>query len=172
MAFSTTPKSDTGDERESGASGTGSGGSVIAQGMVVAGDCRTAGALRIDGRVKGTVRAGELRIGSSGRVDGDVETVGGAPAGAVVVEGRVGGAVDAHRIEVAPGGSIGSGLSATEALVRGRVTGPIEAEARLVLGETAVVEGNVTAGRLILQEGGRMHGAVHIGRKPSRTHTT
>lgn len=168
----TTPKSDTGGERGSGSPGTGAGRSVIAQGTVLAGDCRTDGALRIDGRVKGTVRAGELQIGSGGRVDGDVETVAGAGGGAVVIEGRVGGAVRAHRIEVAPGGSIGSGLSASEAFVQGRVTGTIEAEVRLVLGETAVIEGNVTAGRLVLQEGGRVHGTVHIGRKPGRTHGT
>lgn len=172
MVFTTTQKSDTGEEREHGSLGTGSGRSVIAQGTVVTGDCRTDGSLRIDGRVKGTVRAGHLTIGSGGRVDGNVETAGGAPGGAVVIEGRVGGTVRARRIEVAPGGSIGSGLNAVEAFVRGRVTGPIEADERLVLGETAVVEGNVTAGRLVLQNGGRVHGTVRIGRMPDRPHST
>jgi cytoskeletal protein CcmA (bactofilin family) len=169
MVFTSTPKSDTGEEREHGSAPPGSGRSVLAPGTVLFGDCRTDGAVRIDGRVEGTVRAGHLTIGSGGRVDGDVEMATGASGGAVVIEGRVGGAVRAHRIEVAPGGSIGSGLTATEAFVRGRVTGPIEAKDRLVLGETAVVEGNVTAGSLVLHEGGRLHGAVRIGRKPDRS---
>lgn len=142
-------------------------GSLIARGMVLDGDCETEGSLRIDGHVKGSVRAGRLTIGSGGKVDGDVRSPGGdASDRAVVIDGRVGGAVHADRVEVNPGGSVGSGLKAREAVVRGRVKGAIETAHRLILEETAVVEGDVTAQRLGLKEGGQVFGTIRIGKKP------
>lgn len=168
----TNPRSET---KPAPAQGSSSGPpaepSVIARGTILTGDCQTDGALRIDGHVKGAVRANQLTVGSGGRVDGDVETPTSAPDRTVVVEGRVGGSVHAHRVDVAPGGSIGSGLKANQAFVRGRVTGAIEAADRLILAETAVIEGNVTASRLGLHDGGRVHGTVRIGTKPDRAHT-
>lgn len=142
-------------------------GSLIAQGMVLDGNCETDGALRVDGHVKGDVSAGRLTIGADGRVDGDVKGPSGKSSDrAVVIEGRVGGAVKAHRVEVAPGGSVGSGLTAHEAVVRGHVKGPIDTEHRLILEETATVEGNVTATRLGLKEGGQVFGTIRIGKAP------
>ncbi len=140
--------------------------SLIAHGMVLDGDCETEGELRIDGHVKGDVRAGRLTIGPDGRVDGDVAGSAAGSDRAVSVEGRVGGAVRAHRVEVGPDGSVGSGLTAHEAVVRGRVKGAIETELRLLLEETAVVEGDVTAQRLGLKEGGQVFGPIRIGKRP------
>lgn len=139
-------------------------GSLIAAGMVLDGDCESDGAIRVDGHVTGSVRAARLTVGTGGRVDGDVTGVddGGAEP-AVVVEGTVGGGVRAHRVEVGPQGSVGGGLTVSEAVVRGHVLGAVETENRLVLEETAVVEGDVTAPRLGLKEGGRVSGTIRIG---------
>ena len=167
MAF--TRSKDSGDDEPQAprAPAAPSEGSIIAPGMVLAGDCETDGALRVEGHVKGDVRAGRLTIGSGGRVDGDVSGPS-AESGdrAVLIEGRVGGAVRAHRVEVGAGGSIGSGLTAHEAVVRGRVKGPITTEHRLILEETAVVEGDVKARRLGLKEGGQVFGTIRIGQPP------
>lgn len=141
-------------------------GSLIAHGMVLDGDCEVDGALRVDGHVKGNVRAVRLIVGSGGRVDGDViGPSGGASDRAIVIEGRVGGAVRARQVEVAQNGSVGSGLTAHEAVVRGHVKGPIKTEHRLLLEETATVEGDVNARRLGLKEGGKVFGTIRIGER-------
>lgn len=138
--------------------------SIIGRGMVLEGDCTADGPLRIEGHVKGNVRASHLVISAGGRVDGNVTGMdGNAPDRATIIEGHVGGSVRARRVEVAASGSVGSGLTAHEAIVHGHVKGPITTESRLVLEETATVEGDVTARRLGLKEGGKVFGTIRIG---------
>ena len=142
--------------------------SVIANGMKLSGDCETSGSLRVEGHVTGSVRANRLHIGRTGRVDGDVSgPERGAADDAVVIEGNVQGQVRAPRVEVAAGGAVGAGLQVTEAVVRGRVMGEVVAEKRLLLEETAVVDGDVTANRLALKEGGQVFGTIRIGERAS-----
>jgi cytoskeletal protein CcmA (bactofilin family) len=144
------------------------GDSLIADGMVLNGDCRTDGTLRVNGHVKGSVHANRLAIGPTGRVDGDVTGDGdGAGKYAVIVDGRVGGSVRAPRVEVGREGVVSAGIDAKEAVVRGRVAGPIRTEERLLLEETAVVEGDVTARRLGLKEGGQVNGTIRMGEPSS-----
>ncbi len=168
---SKTPASATRGGATSGAATArgGAGGSLIAAGMVLKGDCETDGALRVDGQVTGNVRAGQLTIGPKGRVGGDASGPDndGGPDRTVLIEGRVAGAVRAPRVEVARGGEVGGGMNVKEAVIRGRVVGGIVTEQRLLLEETAVVEGDVTALRLGLKEGGQVFGAIRIGRAPS-----
>lgn len=151
--------------------GGAAGGSLIAAGMVLTGDCETAGALRVDGHVTGNVSASRLTIGPKGRVGGDASGPDndGGPDQTVLIEGRVAGTVRAPRVEVARGGEVGGGMNVREAIIRGRVAGGIVTEQRLLLEETAVVEGDVTALRLGLKEGGQVFGAIRIGRAPSET---
>lgn len=138
--------------------------SLVSEGMKIDGDCETSGLLRVEGHIRGSVRANRLRVTRTGRVDGDVagENREGAEE-AVVIEGRVQGSVEAPRVEVGQGGTVGGGLRVKEAIVRGRVTGPVVAETRLILEETAVVEGDVTAARLAVKEGGQVSGVIRIG---------
>ncbi len=164
MAIVTSRKQASGARGAPAAAATPSMTSIIGRGMVLEGDCTADGPLRIDGHVKGNVRALHLVIGPEGRVDGDVIGVdGNAPDRATIIEGQVGGAVRARRVEIAPSGSVGSGLTAHEAIVHGRVKGPITTEHRLILEETATVEGDVTARRLGLKEGGKVFGTIRIG---------
>lgn len=140
--------------------------SIIANGTKVDGDCETSGSLRIEGHVTGDVRANRLHISRTGRIDGDVSGPGGgAGEDTVVVEGQVQGEVRAPRVEIGQGGSVGGGLQVTEAVVRGRIAGPVIAEKRLLLEETAVVDGDVTANRLALKEGGQVFGTIRIGER-------
>lgn len=167
MVFGTSKKRSEEGPESPRPSAAPSEGSVIARGTVLDGDCEADGSLQVDGHVTGNVQAARLTIGPGGQVDGDVS----GPAGdavdrAVIIEGRVGGAVRARRVEVGPDGSVGSGLTAHEAVVRGHVRGPIETEHRLLLEETATVEGDVTARRLGLKEGGQVFGTIRIGQAP------
>jgi cytoskeletal protein CcmA (bactofilin family) len=144
-------------------------GSIIAPGMTLDGDCESEGALQVDGHIKGNVRAARLTVGPGGRVDGDVDGSGDRSSDrAVVIKGTVGGAVKAHSVQVGPEGSIGGGMIVHDAVVRGRVQGGVETEHRLLLEETAVVEGDVTARRLGLKEGGQVFGTIRIGDRPSQ----
>lgn len=143
--------------------------SLISTDMVLDGDCRTEGALRVDGHVKGDIQAGRLMVGEGGRVGGNVtgQTTGSDDRDTVIINGRVDGAVNAPRVQIGPGGAVGGGMAVKEAVIRGRVSGGIRTEGRLLLEETAIVEGDVVAGRLGLKEGGQVFGTIRIGDAPS-----
>lgn len=142
--------------------------SLISEGMVLRGDCETPGTLRVDGQVTGSVRASRLVVGPTGRVGGDVSGPNGAPAERdVIIEGRVEGTVRAPRVQVGEGGAVGGGMHVDEAVIRGRVSGGIASKERLLLEETAVVEGDVVARRLGLKEGGQVFGTIRIGDRPA-----
>ncbi len=106
--------------------------SIVGPGMRVVGDCETAGTLRIEGVVEGTVRAGKaVVVGKDGSVQGDIVT--------------------------------------QDAVVGGKVNGTIVAESRLELQATCVVEGQIHARRIKLDEGGRVNGEVHTGEVRQRS---
>ena len=100
--------------------------SIIGMGMTLTGDCKTDGALRIEGTVIGNVRAGKaVVIGKEGLVDGNIYTQD------AVITGRVMGSVHAQsRLE----------LQAT-----GEISGGIEAR-RMKLEEGASIQGQVSVG--------------------------
>lgn len=97
--------------------------SIIGPGMRVVGDCTTEGSVRVEGEVKGTIRAGKaVVVGRDGVVEGDVHTQD------AVVSGRVVGSVVAEsRLE----------LQATS-----RIEGDVQTR-RLQLEEGAVLNGKV-----------------------------
>ena len=70
--------------------------SIIAPGTKIVGDCETDGTIRVEGIVKGSVRAGKaVVIGKQGLVAGDIETQD------AVIAGRVEGSVKAaSRLEL------------------------------------------------------------------------
>lgn len=97
--------------------------SIIGPGMRVIGDCETEGSVRIEGEVKGAVRAGKaVVIGRDGVVHGDVHTQD------AVVSGTVTGSVVA--------------VSRLELQATSRIDGDIQAR-RLQLEEGAVLNGTV-----------------------------
>jgi cytoskeletal protein CcmA (bactofilin family) len=68
--------------------------SIIGPGMTVVGDVATEGTVRIEGRIKGTVRASKaVVVHKDGSVDGDIITqdavIGGTVRGTVVAESRL-----------------------------------------------------------------------------------
>lgn len=141
------------------------GTSVISKEMRIEGDCIVEGSVRIEGRISGSVKALGLELAESGSVEGDLSAAGagGKDGRAFVISGRVDGSVDAPRVDITPTGSVLQGVVADEAHVRGRIEGGIVARHRLVLEETAVVEGDVRARRLALKEGGQVNGTILMG---------
>lgn len=154
-----TPRAPSGASRSSTTS-------LISKQMHIRGDCVVDGRIRIEGRISGDVRAGGIELAESGSVEGDLsaseDKVG---SDAFVISGKVDGAVRAPRVDVSVTGSVLKGVEAEEAQVRGRVEGGILARRRLILEETAVVEGDVRARTLALKEGGQVNGTIVMGER-------
>lgn len=111
-------------------------------------------------------------IGPGMKVTGDCES-----EGTLRIEGTVEGTVRAGKaVVVGKDGVVDGDITTQDAVVGGRVTGSIIAESRLELQATCVVEGEIEAKRIKLEEGGTVNGTVQIGQvsakraaKPSGT---
>ena len=100
--------------------------SIIGAGMTIDGDSETDGSLRIEGTIRGSVRAGKsVVVGREGLVDGSIYTQD------AVISGRVSGGIHA--------------VSRLELLATSEVSGEIEAP-RMQVEEGAKVQGQVTIG--------------------------
>lgn len=101
-------------------------------------------------------------VGSGMKVNGDVET-----EGTIRIEGRVEGTVRAGKaVVVGKDGKIKGDIFTQDAVVGGEVNGTIVAESRIELQATCVVDGEIRARRIQLDEGGRVNGKVHTGEVP------
>lgn len=98
-------------------------------------------------------------IGPGMRVIGDCET-----EGTLRIEGTVEGMVRAGKaVVVGKDGVVKGDVNTQDAVIGGKVTGTIVAESRLELQATCLVEGEIRARRLKLDEGGRVVGTVSVG---------
>jgi cytoskeletal protein CcmA (bactofilin family) len=137
---------------------------VIARDLRITGDLEATGEVRIEGKISGNVRANCLKLGASGIVEGDVLAPGRPEAAQVfVIRGRVDGSVEASQVEVKKGGSVLGGILADQATIHGKVRGGLVVRERLMLEDTAEVEGDVHARKLGLKEGGQVNGNIHMG---------
>ena len=103
-------------------------------------DRRTAAYIGKSISIKGNVTSDEdLRI--DGSLEGTIE---------------VGG----HSLTVRAGATIFANLTARTIHISGAVTGNITATERIQIGETGSVDGNLTAPRLALREGGTIRGRI------------
>lgn len=98
-------------------------------------------------------------IGPGMRVVGDCQT-----EGTLRIEGSVEGTVRAGKaIVLGKDGVIEGDIVTQDAVIGGRVTGSIIAESRLELQATCIIEGEIQARRVKLDEGGKVNGTVHVG---------
>ena len=98
-------------------------------------------------------------IGPGMRVVGDCET-----EGTLRIEGSVEGTVRAGKaVVVGKDGVVNGDIATQDAVVGGRVNGSIIAESRLELQATCVIEGQVQARRIKLDEGGKVNGTMQVG---------
>jgi cytoskeletal protein CcmA (bactofilin family) len=106
--------------------------SIIGPGMRVVGDCTTEGSVRIEGEVKGTVRAGKaVVVGRDGLVEGDIHTqdavVSGRVQGTLVAESRlelqatsrIEGDVHTRRLQLEEGAVLNGRVQVTESAGKG-----------------------------------------------------
>jgi cytoskeletal protein CcmA (bactofilin family) len=98
-------------------------------------------------------------IGPGMRVKGDCET-----DGTLRIEGTVEGTVRAGKaVVIGKDGVVLGDVTTQDAIIGGRVTGAVVAESRLELQATSLIEGEIRARRIKLDEGGRVNGTVHTG---------
>jgi cytoskeletal protein CcmA (bactofilin family) len=105
-------------------------------------------------------------IGPGMRVVGDCQT-----DGTLRIEGTVEGTVRAGKaVVLGKDGVVDGDITTQDAVIGGRVTGSITAESRLELQASCMVEGQVKARRIKLDEGGTVNGTVQIGEITAGAH--
>lgn len=104
-------------------------------------------------------------IGPGMKVVGDCET-----EGTLRIEGSVEGTVRAGKaVVVGKEGVVDGDIVTQDSVIGGRVTGSIVAESRLELQATCVIEGQIKARRIKLEEGGKVNGTVQVGEVASES---
>ena len=113
----------TGDSKNGAAAGEGAM-SIIAAGMTVTGDIDSAGVVKVEGRVEGSVRtARQVLIGRQGEVKGDIETR------EAVIGGRVEGTITAtERVDVQATASVTGDIHTKSIVVQegGKINGSVK----------------------------------------------
>ena len=100
-------------------------------------------------------------IGPGMHIVGDCDTT-----DTVRIEGRVEGSVRAENAAViGKGGHVTGDIQTQDAVIAGTVKGALDVDSRLELQASCVIDGEIRATRLKLDEGGILNGSVSIGRK-------
>jgi cytoskeletal protein CcmA (bactofilin family) len=96
-------------------------------------------------------------IGPSIHIKGDVTA-----SEPLTIAGRVDGtiAVDGHALTVAAGGHVQASVTAHTIVIGGIVNGRLSAGARIVVRETATIEGDLSAPAVSFADGATVHGKV------------
>lgn len=112
----------------------------------------------------GTSRSGsgvqQAAIGRSIRIRGDV-----TGDEDLLIHGTIEGSVTlaAHTLTVGPEGDLRANVRARIVKVKGRVRGDLVAEEQVVLQASARVQGDISAPRVVLEDGARFRGEIDMG---------
>ena len=97
-------------------------------------------------------------------LEGDLRT-----AGDTVVAGQVAGNLEvAGRLVLLLGARVQGAVVAKQARVEGTVDGPVTVEAKLEVGQSAHIDGDLTAGKLAIAEGAVVRGSLNSSTEPQR----
>ena len=85
----------------------------------------------------------------------------------LVIEGHVEGRVDLpnNQLTIGANGSCAAEVHAKNVIVVGKVTGNVTATERIEIQATGLVNGDVSAPKLIVQEGAVVNGSIEMGAK-------
>lgn len=93
--------------------------------------------------------------------------------GTLRIEGTVEGTVKAGKaVVVGKEGLVDGHVETQDAVIGGRITGSVQAASRLELQATAVVDGEIRARRMQLEEGAILNGNVTMGENSLATKPT
>jgi cytoskeletal protein CcmA (bactofilin family) len=82
----------------------------------------------------------------------------------LVIEGRVEGSVDLkqHSVTIGPQGEVKADIKGRVVTVEGRVEGDLHADEQVILRGTARVQGDISAPRVMLEDGAHFRGGVDM----------
>jgi cytoskeletal protein CcmA (bactofilin family) len=102
------------------------------------------------------------RIGPSIRIKGDVHS--GEP---LVIAGKVDGNIEVsgHSLTIEPGGSVEATVSAHTIVVSGSANGILTASAKVIIKDSAKIDGDISAPSVTLAEGAIFNGRIETVRK-------
>lgn len=83
----------------------------------------------------------------------------------LLIQGRVEGSVDLkqHSVTVGREGEVKASIVARVVTVEGKVEGDLSADEQVILRSSASVKGDITAPRVVLEDGARFRGGVDMG---------
>jgi cytoskeletal protein CcmA (bactofilin family) len=87
----------------------------------------------------------------------------------LIIEGHVEGRVDlpSNLLTIGANGSVAAEVHAKAVVVIGKVTGNVTATERIEIQATGLVNGDVSAPRLVVAEGAVVNGSIEMGTKKS-----
>lgn len=86
------------------------------------------------------------------------------------VDGKVDGlvSVGGFRLTVGPSAKLSADLVAREAVISGEVVGDVRAADRIEITKSASIVGNLTTGRIVMEEGAYFSGDVEVGQQSTQ----
>lgn len=94
----------------------------------------------------------------------------------LLIQGRVEGSVDLkqHAITIGAEGDVQASVVGRVVIVEGRVQGNISSDEQVILRSSARVQGDITAPRVVLEDGARFRGGIDMGdiSEPGRSGTS
>ena len=83
----------------------------------------------------------------------------------LLIDGRVDGSVDlkSHSVTVGPEGDVRGSIVGRTVAIEGKARGNLTAEQQIVLLSGADVEGDLSAPRVVLEDGARFRGGIDLG---------
>ncbi len=102
----------------------------------------------------------QAAIGRSIRIQGDV-----TGDEDLLIQGTIDGSVtlEAHALTVGPDGDVRADIRARVVTVQGRVKGNLNAEEQVILQASSRVQGDISAPRVVLEDGARFRGEIDMG---------
>ena len=91
--------------------------------------------------------------------------------GIIRIDGRVEGGIKAAEVVVEKGGSVKGDIQTRDLVVAGQVTGNISADNRAEFQESCQVKGDILSPRIQIDEGGLIHGRLHMGAAATKAST-
>lgn len=88
----------------------------------------------------------------------------------LLIQGRVEGSVDLkqHSVTVGPEGEVKASIVGRVVTIEGRVEGNLSADEQVILRSASSVEGDISAPRVVLEDGARFRGGVDMGEAPGQ----
>ena len=82
----------------------------------------------------------------------------------LLIQGRVDGSVDLkqHSVTVGPDGEVKASIIGRVVTIEGRVEGNLSADEQVILRSSSWVQGDITAPRVVLEDGARFRGGVDM----------